>query len=124
MSTAPRLNSMNSTVEYRVYRAEDTLSGLFTSMQNPVQSPLPPFLSPSFFSTKTFPDIQFAFSALFSYYKKGKYSKEGVMYHLCKYSEMCVIYSSVLKISRILNFPKISMGRCALYNLIIGKFEI
>lgn len=81
MSTAARLNSMNSAVEYRVSRVEGTLSGLFTSMQNPEQSPPSPTLfRPSCFSTKTFPDIQFAFSAPFSYYKKDKYTQKSGSY--------------------------------------------
>jgi len=82
MSTVPRLNSMNSIVEYRVSRVEGTLSGLFTSIQNPEQtlslflSPLPSFL----LLHKNLPDIQLAFSAPFSYYKKDKYTQKSGSY--------------------------------------------
>lgn len=126
MSTAARLNSMNSAVEYRVSRVEGTLSGLFTSMQNPEQNPPSPILfRPSCFSIKTFPDIQFAFSAPFSYYKKDKYTQKSGSYVPLSQAFWYVrnLFLGIQNSTDVFPVFQISAEIRAIYNSTSGEFE-
>lgn len=88
----PRPNSINSAVEYRVSRIRGTLSGLFTSMQDPEQNPpLPCSLSslfhvPSTSSQKPSPISSLHSVLLSATARRLNILRKGVMYCLLKCS--------------------------------------